>query len=87
VKVEENWVKFFGDIPCELLKIDIEGSEMDFFRNEAVFLNRVQTILLEWHKWRVSLAELQTYLGEKGFTLKSILHEDAGLGTAIFYRK
>jgi len=87
VKVEENWLKFFGDIPCELLKIDIEGSEMDFFRNEPAFLNRVQTILIEWHKWRVSLKELETYLGSKGFSLKSILYEDEGLGTAIFLRK
>ena len=87
VKVEENWLKFFGDILCELLKIDIEGSEMDFFRNEPAFLNRVQTILIEWHKWRVSLKELETYLGSKGFSLKSILYEDEGLGTAIFLRK
>jgi FkbM family methyltransferase len=87
VKVEENWVKFFGDAPCELLKIDIEGSEMDFFRNEAAFLKRVQTILLEWHKWRVSLAELEAFLGANGFLLQSILQEDAGLGTAIFSRK
>jgi len=87
VKVEESWVKFFGDAPCELLKIDVEGSEMDFFRNEETFLKRVQTILLEWHKWRVSLAELEAFLGGKGFSLKTVLHEDAGLGTAIFYRK
>lgn len=86
VKVEENWAKFFGDTPCELLKIDIEGSEMDFFRNEAAFLKRVQTILIEWHKWRVSLAELEAFLKEKGFSLKSVLHEDEGLGTAIFSR-
>jgi FkbM family methyltransferase len=87
VKVEENWAKNFGDAPCELLKIDIEGSEMDFFRNEPIFLNRVQTILLEWHKWRVSLKELETFLGSEGFALKTVLHEDEGLGTAIFYRK
>ena len=86
VKVEENWVKFFGNIPCELLKIDIEGSEMDFFKNESVFLSRVQTIILEWHKWRVSLDELKSYLGSQGFTLKTVLHEDEGLGTAIFAR-
>lgn len=56
------------------------------FRNEAVFLSRVQTIILEWHKWRVSLDELKSYLGSQGFTLKTVLHEDEGLGTAIFAR-
>ena len=86
VKIEENWTKFFGNAPCELLKIDIEGSEMDFFRNEAAFLGRVQTILIEWHKWRVSLDELKSYLGALGFSLKKVLDENEGLGTALFSR-
>jgi len=32
----------------------------------------------------VSLDELKSYLGAQGFTLKTVLHEDVGLGTAIF---
>jgi FkbM family methyltransferase len=87
VRVEENWVKSFGNIPCELLKIDVEGSEMDFFRNEAAFMKRVQTILVEWHKWRVSLKDLEAYLKTLGFSIQKVLHEDEGLGTAIFSRK
>jgi FkbM family methyltransferase len=87
VKVEDNWTKFFGDIPCDLLKIDVEGSEMDFFRNEAVFLKRVRMILVEWHKWRVNRAQLEVFLGNNGFSLKTILHEHESLGTAVFWRK
>ena len=73
-------------IACAFLDLDLEGSEMDFFRNEAAFMGRVQTVILEWHKWRVSLDELKTWLGSQGFTLKQVLHEDEGLGTAIFSR-
>jgi FkbM family methyltransferase len=87
VRVEASWVKFFGDTPCDLLKIDVEGSEMDFFRNEPAFMRRVQTILVEWHKWRVSFSELETCLRGLGFSLKSVLHENEGLGTAVFDRK
>jgi FkbM family methyltransferase len=87
VGVEENWRKYFGDIPCDLLKVDIEGSEMDFFRNETLFLHRVRTILIEWHKWRVSLEDIEKFLSGENFSLKKILHEDAGFGTAIFLRK
>jgi FkbM family methyltransferase len=87
VSIEENWRKHFGNEACDLLKIDIEGSEMDFFRNETDFLRRVKMILIEWHKWRVSLGEIEEFLSKEGFSLKSILHEDAGLGTAIFARK
>jgi FkbM family methyltransferase len=87
ISIEENWRKHFSDEPCDLLKIDIEGSEMDFFRNETSFLQRVQTILIEWHKWRVSLGEIEKFLSEQGFSLKLILHEDAEVGTAIFSRR
>ena len=67
-----------------MLKLDIEGSEMDFFRNETGFLRRVQTILIEWHKWRVTLAEVEAFLSEQGFVLEKILHEVDGMGTALF---
>ena len=51
---------------------------------KAIFMRRVINIILEWHKWRVSLDELKTFLGSQGFRLKTVLHEDEGLGTAIF---
>jgi predicted transcriptional regulator len=31
-----NWSKRFGDTPCDLLKMDIEGSETKFFQNEMI---------------------------------------------------
>jgi FkbM family methyltransferase len=86
IGIEKNWQKYFGDERCDLLKVDIEGSEMDFFHVEPEFLKRVQAILLEWHKWRVSLDEVKTFLASNGFVLKTILHDDAELGTAIFVR-
>lgn len=84
--VEQNWEEKFGDIPCDLLKLDIEGSELDFLRVEFTFLKRVRAIILEWHKWRVSLPEIEKFLMPHGFVLKKILSEEAGLGTAIFER-
>lgn len=86
VKLEENWQSCFGSTPCDLLKVDIEGSEMNFFRSEPDFLRRTKAILLEWHKSRVSLNEVKTFLSGQGFALQKILHEDDGLGTAVFKR-
>jgi FkbM family methyltransferase len=86
VNLEENWQLHFGNTRCDLLKVDIEGSEMDFFRNEPSFLKRARAILIEWHKWRVTFAEVEAFLSEQGFVLKKILHEDGGLGTALFIR-
>jgi len=86
VDLEKNWQSNFGDTPCDLLKVDIEGSEMDFFRNEPLFLRRTKAILIEWHKWRVTLAEVEAFLSGQGFILKKILHDGDGLGTALFVR-
>ncbi|MGH7941114.1 MAG: FkbM family methyltransferase, partial [Limisphaerales bacterium] len=86
VDVEENWSKRFGDAPCDLLKIDIEGSEREFFQNEQQFMRRVRTILIEWHKRTVGLEEITGLLSVQGFALKKILHQDDILGTAMFIR-
>ena len=86
VNLEENWQSSFGEMLCDLLKVDIEGSEMDFFHNEPRFLKRTRAILIEWHKWRVNLPEVEVSLSERGFTLKKILHENDGVGTALFVR-
>ena len=86
LSLEEQWSKKFGGENCDLLKVDIEGSELDFFRNETIFLRRVQAIIVEWHKWKVTLAEVEQALVAQGFSLKSTMAEDARCGTAIFLR-
>jgi hypothetical protein len=87
INLEQNWSKLFGDEPCDLLKIDIEGAEMNFFSNETNFLNRVRVILIEWHKWKVSLAGIEKFLSSRDFYLKSVLADEPTAGTAIFFRK
>ena len=85
--IGEQWQKFFGDEPCDLLKVDIEGSELDFFANEKEFLQRVGTLIVEWHKWKVTFAEVQSAMTAQGFALKVVQGEDDRCGTAIFFRK
>lgn len=47
--LEKVWLENVGDIACDLLKMDIEGAELDVLRNERAFLSRVRRIVLEWH--------------------------------------
>jgi FkbM family methyltransferase len=86
VNLEELWQRYFQGAPCDLLKMDIEGSELDFLKNEPAFVKRARAILVEWHKWRVTLPELEAFLTEQGFRLKKITSEDANFGTALFVR-
>jgi hypothetical protein len=85
--MEERWLKLVGEEPCDLLKLDIEGSELDFIRNETAFLQRTKTIFIEWHKWRgVTLDEVKNLLGRQGFLLKRVLQEEEAAGTAVFIK-
>lgn len=87
VSLEENWRRHFGDSRCQLLKIDIEGSELSFLEAEQPFLDRVDAILLEWHKWRVQLPDVQELLARHGFALVEIFEEDRNMGTCLLERR
>jgi FkbM family methyltransferase len=84
--LERVWREKFGDTRCNLLKIDIEGSEMKFLQSEESFLNRVDSILLEWHKWSVQLPEIEALLVRNGLEKVKIFEEDASMGTCFFRR-
>ncbi len=86
LSVEEIWRQKFGNTRCQLLKVDVEGSELNFLQSETNFLRLVDSILLEWHKWRVDLPEVKRLLKEQGFRLIEVLEEDENLGTALFRR-
>ena len=88
LNIEEHWRKLVGDTPCDLLKLDIEGSELDFLRNEKKFLSRTKTIFIEWHKWQgVTLDEVTRLLADQGFVMKRVVQEYEVAGTAVFIRK
>jgi FkbM family methyltransferase len=86
VVVEKVWQEKFRDLRCNLLKIDVEGSEMKFLQTEEGFLERVDSILLEWHKWQVQLPEIEAFLKKRGFALVKVFEEDPTMGTCFFRR-
>jgi FkbM family methyltransferase len=84
ISVAEEWRKRF-DGPIDLVKIDIEGNELDFIQNEGGFLrNRAHAVLLEWHKWQVTLSELDAALGALGFARVSVSGETPTTGVALY---
>ena len=87
LKLEQHWRQRFGDTRCHILKVDIEGSELNFFQAETSFLNRVDSILVEWHKWRVSLEDLKEFLTSRGFVFIKTVEESDQMGTAFFRRE
>jgi len=86
VSIEEHWRKHFGETRCNVLKIDVEGSEMNFLRAETNFLKLVDSILIEWHTWGATLDGIKAFLAPHGFTYVKTIEESAQMGTAFFIR-
>lgn len=86
VSVTEHWSKHFTGTRCHVLKIDVEGSEMNFLRAEESFLKLVDSIIIEWHNWRVTLADVRAFLEPRGFRYLKTVEENEQMGTAVFTR-
>jgi FkbM family methyltransferase len=82
-----EWARKMGDQRCHVLKIDIEGSELEFFQSEVQFLKLVDSIFVEWHTHRVSFKELDSFLTSQGFCLVKIIEDLGTLGTAFYNRQ
>jgi len=86
--IGKEWIEVHGSRRVDLLKVDIEGAEGDFLRQEVDFLaSLVETIVLEWHKWHITLEDIRGILCPLGFVEISILEEDELGGVVIFSNK
>lgn len=68
-----EWEKCFGDLPCDLLKIDIEGSEESLLEREADFVRGARLLIIEIHWWLIDKVALETSLGALSFQLEKVL--------------
>lgn len=88
ISVQREWQARCGERPVDLMKIDIEGNELDFIRYEGKFLRaKVRTILLEWHKWHATIAAVDAALSNLGFAQRGTYHENQMTGIALYRRE
>jgi FkbM family methyltransferase len=80
------WKQQFGDTRCNVLKIDVEGSELKFLQSEQSFLNLCDSVFVEWHTWAVKFEQLKSILEEYGFVYVRTIDENELMGTAVFRR-
>ena len=73
-------------MPVDVLKIDIEGSELDAIATNSELLKITSSVVLEWHKWVVSLDQVKLALRSHGFHLRTIINEDHNTGLGLFVR-
>jgi hypothetical protein len=86
ISIGKEWEQRMGKVRCNLLKIDVEGCELVFLQQEIKFLELVDTMFIEWHKYRVTFDEMDQFLTANGFKLVKILEEIGFNGTAFYTR-
>ena len=87
LSVEKLWQQHFpNEARCNLLKIDIEGAELDFLEKEKEFLKRVDALVVEWHKLQVDFIKLSGVLAEQNFKMETIFEENEQVGVGYFVR-
>ena len=78
------WIQNFGtETRCDLLKVDIEGAEWRFFRDEGAFLAFVDRLVVEIHIKMGDEAELLETICMAGFT--EVTRHIAGDGVYLLF--
>ena len=78
---------FFQGQRIHLLKIDIEGSEIDILKNDPFYLEHVDYIIIEWHKWICETHFVFQSLELQHFSLISMLKDNKLCGLGFFQNK
>jgi FkbM family methyltransferase len=70
VAVGPLWEEMFPGEEIDVLKIDIEGAELNFLRQECLLLKRVKRVVVEVHEEVCPRREVEALLKEEGFVEK-----------------
>jgi FkbM family methyltransferase len=73
---------------CDVLKVDIEGAELEFLRSCPTFLGLVDNAFIEWHEqYDVSLQDVNTIMESAGLMYVKTISKTGTNGTAFYKRK
>ena len=82
-----RWKKIAGEARIDLLKIDVEGFEVELLSTIGPVLALTDNIVLEWHRWVTSKEEIEAILATHGFRFTTLIHEDIHAGVGVFRRQ
>ncbi len=87
LNVLEIWKKEMGAQIIDLLKIDIEGTENDFLKNENDILGMTNMIVCEIHSYLVNPLETRQLIQNAGFKIILDFENDPQTSIVIAQRK
>lgn len=80
------WSEYYFGSKCDLVKIDIEGSEFNLLEDEKSFFSGVKYLFVEWHKYAGNLDKLISLCDDVGLKFIKIIEEGNAGGVAFFKR-
>lgn len=87
VSIAHEWRSRFGDRVVDLVKMNIEGSELEVVRNEhQFFATQVRSAIIQWHKWHIDRADLDSALREAGLVHCQKYSETQWYATLVYSR-
>ena len=76
-----------GDEKCDLVKIDIEGCELDFLRDNSELLAVTEKVVVEFHKHACSYVDIRDLLISEGFVAIGVVDDAAMPWGVAYFRK
>jgi FkbM family methyltransferase len=86
VDLDKAWRDHAGDLPVDVLKVDVEGFEVKVLEMIPELLKRTNAVVLEWHKWITPRDPVDEVLGRAGLVFVKVVTEDPHCGVAFYER-
>lgn len=86
IDLNKAWRDHAGDVPVDVLKVDVEGFEVKVLETIPDLLKRTNTVVLEWHKWVTPREPVDEVLGRAGLRFVKVVTEDPHCGVAFYER-
>ena len=81
------WRASFGDRPCDVLKIDIEGSEGHFLDHEMAFVSRCHYVVIEIHGWMVKPDDVRQRMEGVGLMLAEVIGNEQDAEVHLYVKE
>lgn len=86
IDLDRAWREHAGDLPVDVLKVDVEGFELKVLEGMPGLLKRVNRVVLEWHKWITPREPVDEVLARAGLRFVKVVTEDPHCGVAYYQR-
>ena len=85
INLDLTWTRLHGPTSCDLLKMDVEGAELNILQTEHLFLKRVRRCVVEWHSPTIDENQTRDLLKTHGFGGFEVLWK--GPTSGVLYAK